>query len=166
MELTRGSIVCTFVSMPRMKNPNPRPPGRPQVYDWDTLLDGKEHRLSRGVSFTCTPASLKTQAYSAAKRRGVRVTIRQLDDVWFSVQATTSQGRTEYDWDRLLDGEVHQLRSGVDFSAKPQSFQAHARQVAASRGLSVSIKRLGDTLFLQAKQPKPNLSDLPFEMES
>ena len=54
---------------------------------------------------------------------------------------------------------------GVDFASKPESFRVYARQVAASRGVKVSIKTIGGTLFLQALKPKPDLSALPFEME-
>jgi hypothetical protein len=49
-----------------------RPIGKSQ-YDWDTILDGQIRVLEAGEDFTCKPATIKTQARSVAKSRGMAV---------------------------------------------------------------------------------------------
>jgi hypothetical protein len=84
------------------------------------------------------------------------------------LKAAPSKGtgsNAKYDWDTLLNGQTHQLRLGLDVTVPRTSFDAYARQVARGRGYSLSIKKLGDSLFLKATR-KPNLADLPLEVET
>lgn len=145
-----------------------RPVGRPAVYNWALLLNGERHELVPGVDFTCSAASMRSQLYERAKDANVKVSVRKVHDrLYVEADRTRAAGDTaaKYDWDSLLDGEVHQLRAGRDFTSKPESFRVYARQVATDRGVKITIKSMGDTLFLQATKPKPDLSALPFEME-
>ena len=40
-----------------------------------------------------------------------------------------------YDWDAILDGEIHEMVDGEDFTAKPENFKMIARRQAKLRGL-------------------------------
>lgn len=145
-----------------------RPVGRPAVYNWALLLNGECHQLVPGVDFTCSAESMRSQLYERARAAEVKVSVRKVHDrLWVEADRSKkpSDSAAKYDWDSLFDGEVHQLKPGVDFASKSESFRVYARQVAASRGVKVSIKTIGGTLFLQALKPKPDLSALPFEME-
>lgn len=136
--------------------------------------------IYEGEDFQCPIQSLRAQAYQKAALRQARVSVLKQRNGVYTIQARALEDpkRNRYDWDALLDGEVHQLRLGVDILAKPTSFQVYARQVAVERGLRVSIKSLGDSLFLQAirepappaptEPPRPSaevLAELPFEMD-
>lgn len=46
-------------------------------YDWDKLLDGREHHLTMGEEVRCTIDSFRQLAYRAAKRRGESVSVQQ-----------------------------------------------------------------------------------------
>lgn len=142
--------------MPRKQLPEHlrRPPGRPQLYPWDTWLDGDAHVIRPEIDFDCDTESMRQQIYVRARRKGVKVSIRRLHD-GFIVQADLQNkplgADARYDWDRLLNGAVHVLAIGKDVHSKPESFRSYARQVARSRGLSLSCKRTGDLLLLQAR---------------
>ena len=45
--------------------------------------------------------------------------------------------RGTYDWDTILDGEIHVLETGKDFSCKPVTIKTRARAVAKKMNLSV-----------------------------
>jgi hypothetical protein len=121
------------------------------------------------VDFQCTVPSLRTQLYQQARERGHKITVQRMygDQLIIRAEKNGANGTPQkYDWDTLLNGEVHQLRSGIHFQSKPSSFKAYARQVAGDRGVRISIKSLGDSLFLQAILPEPDpLTDLPFDIE-
>lgn len=143
-------------------------------------MDGEPHLIHEGTDFRCPINILRSQAYQNAATRKRKVSIKKVRDGEYKIQARIPGQVQEqrYDWKLLLDGEVHQLRARVDFTAKPESFRAYAREVAAARGLRLSIKSLGDSVFLQAiREPAPPvpaepirpsaeiLAELPFEME-
>ena len=156
--------------MPRRPLPEHlrRPVGRPAVHDWPYLLNGERHHLRPGLDFHCTTESMRAQLYERARAANVKVSVRKVhDELWVEADRNRPASDTtqKYDWDLLLDGKVHQLRFNHDFTAKPESFRVYARQVAGTRGVKLSIKAMGDSLFLQAIHPKPDLSDLPFEIE-
>jgi hypothetical protein len=68
------------------KLPEMRRGGRPQVYDWDTLFDGKPRQLTKGVDFYAIPRSFRISIYRAAARKRARVTVL-LDGDTLYVQA-------------------------------------------------------------------------------
>lgn len=145
-----------------------RPVGRPAIYPWNFWLNGDSHNIRPGDDFDCTLDSMRAQLYERARAAGFKVSVRRSHDGLMirADRATSSSApAAKYDWDKLLDGKVHQLRAGVDFTSKPNSFRVYARTVAAERGAKVSIKAMGDSLFLQAILPGPDLSGLPLEME-
>jgi hypothetical protein len=47
--------------------------------DWKALLDGQVYLLEKGVDFTGSCISMRTQIYIAAANHGVRVTVRRAD---------------------------------------------------------------------------------------
>jgi hypothetical protein len=51
------------------------PPKRGGYHDWETLLDGRRWKLTRGEDYDCTEAMMADRAKKAAKRRGLRVTV-------------------------------------------------------------------------------------------
>ena len=57
------------------KLPEPKRGGRPPVYDWDALFDGKPRQLTRGVDFDACPRSFRISIYRAAARKRARVTV-------------------------------------------------------------------------------------------
>jgi len=50
-------------------------PGR-QYYPWGEWFDGKVRLLEPGVDFTCEPVGMRSAAYSAAKKAGIKVVAR------------------------------------------------------------------------------------------
>lgn len=46
--------------------------GRPPIYDWDTLCDGKVRRLFRGEDFFSDPKSFRVLVHRTAKARGLK----------------------------------------------------------------------------------------------
>jgi hypothetical protein len=164
-------MATTLGPMPRKKLPPHlrRPVGRPPVYPWDRWLDGETHTLESGTHFQCSLSSFRTQLYQQARARGHKVTIKRIHDDHILIRADRGRANgnpQKYDWDTLFDGEIHQLRANIDFTSKPSSFRAYAREVAGDRGVRVSIKSLGDSLFVQAILPEPDpLDDLPFQIE-
>lgn len=58
-------------------------------YPWDRWLDGKGRTLRRGKHFSVLPANLRVQAYRAAAKRGLRVTVTQPTDdtLWMRAEA-------------------------------------------------------------------------------
>lgn len=47
--------------------------GRPVMHPWDEWFDGNAHELERHVDFDGQLSSMRTQVYSAARKRGVVV---------------------------------------------------------------------------------------------
>ncbi len=54
--------------------------GRPEQYDWDTILNGKSWELRKGQDFAIEPDSFRGCVYSAASRHGVKVTVAVIGD--------------------------------------------------------------------------------------
>jgi hypothetical protein len=50
-------------------------PGR-QYYPWGEWFDGKVRLLEPGVDFTCEPVGMRSAAYSAAKKAGIKIVAR------------------------------------------------------------------------------------------
>lgn len=164
-------MASTLSLMPRKKPPGytPRPVGRPRVYPFDTWFDGSAHALRPGVDYKCTRESMRTQLYQAAKAAGVTVSVRNRDMGVLLVQAKRgNQARAHHDWDTLFNGDTHQVRLDL-IDAKPTSFRTYARQVAKERGKRLTIKTIGNSVFLQATPLEPvehdPYADLPFLME-
>ncbi len=61
-----------------------------------------------------------------------------------------SDGRSSYDWDSILSGEIVQLEEGKDFTCKPQTLAMMARKQAKSKGMNVKIAKIEDGLVIQA----------------
>lgn len=55
--------------------------GSSSKYDWDDLLDGKEHILQIGKDITAEPYSFRIYARSVARGRGLRLMTRTLGNV-------------------------------------------------------------------------------------
>ena len=47
--------------------------GRRSRYDWDSILDGQQWKLTIGEDFDCKPESFRSAAVAAARSRGKRV---------------------------------------------------------------------------------------------
>lgn len=57
------------------------PPSRGihSVYHWDSWLDGRIWKLTRGVDFAVAEANFRSAAYVSAKRRGMKVSVNMHD---------------------------------------------------------------------------------------
>ncbi len=53
----------------------PKPNKRDSLYPWDTWLDGRVWKLTKGPDFECECNSLRGAAYAAAARAGVTVKV-------------------------------------------------------------------------------------------
>ena len=58
-----------------------------------------------------------------------------------------------YDWDKLLDGSIWELRRGKDFNTGPISMRCAAYIAAARRGIKVRCSVSEDRVVLQAYTP-------------
>ena len=71
-------------------------------------------------------------------------------------------GKSTYDWDTILDGEIRVLEAGKDFTCKPANIKTQARTVAKKRGLRV---RTGSTengdVVIQAFSPDAEVPTEP-----
>ena len=58
-------------------------------YPWDKWLDGRGRTLTRGKHFDVLPSNLRVQAYRAAAKRGLRVTVTMPTDnsLWIKAEA-------------------------------------------------------------------------------
>ncbi|MBC40913.1 MAG: hypothetical protein CML19_01585 [Pusillimonas sp.] len=61
--------------MPRMNRT-----GREERYPWSLWLDGKIRLLEAGKDFSVEPRSMRANAYAAARRHGVDITVRTVGD--------------------------------------------------------------------------------------
>lgn len=52
------------------------PPRKQNRHPWDEWLDGQPRRLSRGADYVCDERVMADLAYNAARRRGMRVSVR------------------------------------------------------------------------------------------
>lgn len=51
------------------------PLGRPPVHDWDELLDGEVHILTKGTDYNCQETSFRTLIHRSAKARGLKARV-------------------------------------------------------------------------------------------
>ena len=61
--------------------------GRPPLYDWKTIFDGKVRELEQGVDFETSVDSFRGTVYSAAGRDGWTVRVA-VDGVYVTIQRT------------------------------------------------------------------------------
>lgn len=63
-----------------------------------------------------------------------------------------AQAYTEYDWDKILDGKVHQLVQGEDFLGQAMSTLTRARTLAkrAGKKIRATVREEGKIIILQA----------------
>lgn len=54
--------------------------GRPPLYDWQAWMDGKIHKLFKGVDFNGQPKSFRVGAHRTAKNYGLKVHTEIVDD--------------------------------------------------------------------------------------
>lgn len=68
--------------------------------------------------------------------------------------------KSSYDWAGMLDGQIHVLEAGKDFSCKAITLKSRARAVAKKMGLSVrtGTTEAGDVV-IQSYEPKPSDGD-------
>lgn len=173
--------------MPRKRLPEHlrKPVGRPAIYPWDSWFDGKPHCIRPGADFDCDIESMRQQIYQRAKAKKIRVSVRRAQDsliVEARLNAPLAGPAAKYDWNTLLDGEVHQLRIDRDIEAKLANFRSYARVVARDRGKRLITRQVGSLLILSAvprdapvdphagaklepPKPEPSINDLPFLIE-
>ena len=53
----------------------------------------------------------------------------------FDFGSRSSSRSSSYDWDAMLDGKVHVLEAGKDFTCKPATMKTRLRAVAKKKGL-------------------------------
>ena len=63
---------------------------------------------------------------------------------------TQQIGKSTYDWDTILNGEIHVLEAGKDFTCKPANMKTQARMVAKKRGLRVRTGSTEEGVVIQA----------------
>lgn len=87
-------------------------------------------------------------------------------------ERTGRPGRSLYNWDEWLDGQIRKFQQGVDFKAKPQSFVTSAHGAAKKRGLAIESRIRGEYVWIQstprdaAPEPAPEpeqVEDFPEE---
>lgn len=171
--------------MPRKQLPAHlrRPVGRPTVYPWKTWFDGQVHIIEPVADFDCDVESMRQQVYLRARKDKVRVVVRRAHE-GLAIQAVLNQpvrgAAAKYNWDHLLDGNVHQLNVDRDITGKVSNFRIYARSVARDRGQRLVTRLVGNLLILQAFQrdaavvpaaaelepaPANPLDELPFAIE-
>lgn len=119
------------------------PRGRPQIYDWDKLLDGNEHALVKGRDFQIDARALQRMIMTNARKREVEGIRTQSDDggrVVRILKKTRRSRRANYPWDVWLDGAVHVLVRGEHFTVDVEIMRAGARRAAKERGLKLRSK--------------------------
>lgn len=58
------------------------------------------------------------------------------------------RSRYRTDWSRFLDGQVHELRRGVDFVCSTDSMRATLRRAADRKGLRIRTAVESDDVFI------------------
>jgi hypothetical protein len=62
----------------------------------------------------------------------------------------------KHDFEKLLDGDIHQLEAGVDFVCKPSTMRTLAANAAKKRGMKVRCNKVEGGLVIQAYKPSDN----------
>ena len=52
--------------------------GRTEQYPWADWFDGQARLLENGIDFDALPASMRSCAYAAARRHGVKISLRTI----------------------------------------------------------------------------------------
>ena len=52
--------------------------GRTEQYPWADWFDGQARLLENGIDFDALPESMRSCAYAAARRHGVKISLRTL----------------------------------------------------------------------------------------
>lgn len=60
-----------------------------------------------------------------------------------------------YEWEKLLDGRIHQLEEGTDYSCKTDTMLSLVRGAARRRGMKVRTGKVEGGLVIQA-YPDPD----------
>lgn len=61
-----------------------------------------------------------------------------------SFEFTRAVTKSTYDWSAILDGRVHVMEAGKDFSCKAQTLKMQARKIAKKMGLAVKTASTKD----------------------
>lgn len=59
-------------------------------------------------------------------------------------------GKTQYDWDVILDGKIRELERGKDYTCKETTFATLARKAAKQRGMVVKSAKSDAGIVIQA----------------
>jgi len=132
----------------------------PQKYPWTSWLDGQDKTLVAGEDF---PRDIKLrhlarQIRDRARDEGEPCAVRIVGDKRDAIELEFIDDgirrRGRYDWDTLLDGEMH----GVQFDelgCEPESFRRYAWTVARGRdrNIRVNIFTARRILSIQAVGP-------------
>ena len=54
--------------------------GKPEQYPWADWFDGQARLLENGIDFDALPESMRSCAYAAARRHGVKISLRTIGD--------------------------------------------------------------------------------------
>lgn len=65
------------------------------------------------------------------------------------------KGKSKYPWATWFDGQVWQLESGTDFTAKRDALRQQAYRAAKNRGLVLQIRKVGEKDIALQAQPAP-----------
>lgn len=52
--------------------------GRTEMYPWADWFDGQARLLENGIDFDALPESMRSCAYAAARRHGVKISLRTI----------------------------------------------------------------------------------------
>ena len=52
--------------------------GRTEMYPWADWFDGQARLLEKGIDFDALPESMRSCAYAAARRHGVKISLRTI----------------------------------------------------------------------------------------
>jgi hypothetical protein len=66
----------------------------------------------------------------------------------FQFPAAASGFKSKYDWEQILDGKIHQLEEGSDFTAKTETMATLIRSAAKRRGKSVKVAKVENGLVV------------------
>jgi len=79
--------------------------------------------------------------------------MKTLDSFDFGSQSS----RGQYDWDSILDGDIHVFVEEKDYTCKTSTFISRARAVASKRGLSLKTAKDKDgNVVMQAYKKTPS----------
>ena len=68
----------------------------------------------------------------------------------FEFKQAAEAFKAKYPWDKILDGDIHQLEEGTDYTAKTATFRTLAATQAKKRGMGVRINAVEGGLVIQA----------------